>query len=113
MNAPHPAATAAPLHLYDLTHGQRRLTLWRESDQAGTVYIHFALAVPVVTQAPGEAPQTEWISVASASDPEPMLLYPTDESGHYGAVVLNHARFELLGDEVDAVAAYLGLGSRA
>jgi hypothetical protein len=109
MNVPPPAATAAPLHLYDHTHGQRRITLWRESDASGTVYVVITLAVPVVTQAPGEAPQTEWVRVAHASDEEPLLCYPTADRPHYGSIALNHVSFDLLGDEVDAIAEYLGL----
>lgn len=107
MHASPAAGTAGPLHLYDLTHGQRRLTLWRESDPAGTVYIHFSLAVPVVIQPPGEAPQTEWVIVADAADPEPLLFYPHGDS-HEGAIVFDNGSFKLLGIEVDAIADYLG-----
>lgn len=109
MNTPFSqAATAAPLHLYDFTHGQRRLSLWRESDAHGRVYVIAILAVPVTEQEPGEAPQTRWVDVAHAMAEHPQLIPVIDRDSDV-LLALERARFDLYRDEADAVARYLGL----
>lgn len=108
MYTPTPAATAAPLHLYDYTHGQRRLTLWRESSTEGRVYTIATVSVPVTTQAPGTAPETEWVTVAQATTRNPQLILLTDCPSD-ALLMLDAARFELTPDEADGIADYLGL----
>lgn len=107
MHTASPAATAAPLHLYDYTHGQRRLTIWRESDANGIVYVIATLAVPVVEQAPGEAPQIQWVRVASAVADRPQL-FPAGSRETDATLALDGARFDVHPDEADAIADYLG-----
>lgn len=110
MNVPPPAATAAPLALYDYTHGQRRLTIWRQSDASGFVIVHAAISVPVTLQEPGEAPVTAWVDVASAADSRPLLLPSQGASVDHFRLVLGAASFWLFRMEAEAIAEYLGLG---
>jgi hypothetical protein len=116
MNTSNPAVAANPLHLYDLTHGQRRLTVWHERGRDGHMALHAVLAVPVTMQAPGEAPETEWIIVATARSCQPRLLQCRRDADNYLApiagprLVLDGAEFALLESEAEPLAEYLASG---
>lgn len=108
MNVPPPAASAAPLTLYDYTHGQRRLMIWRQSDARGLVTVFATLSVPVTLQAPGEAPEIQWRTVAAAGDSRPMLVPLQNATADY-RLELGTADFWLYRMEAQAVDAYLAL----
>ena len=118
MPIPSPAATAAPLNLYDYTHGQRRLSVWQEPDPSGTLATHAALAVPVTMQAPGEPPETQWVQVATgrafvatlvrqwASGPRRCMMETWQLN-------LGESQFTIYRMEAEAIAAYLGIDPAA
>lgn len=109
MNTPPPAVSAAPLHLYDFTHGQRRLTVWCEPDPDGRRAVHAALAVPYTLQDVGQAPQTEWVVVATGRAWRPALVrHCASDSGHDSyQLELGSATFPLLEPEMEPLASYL------
>lgn len=108
MHLPTPAITAAPLYLYDYTHGQRRLALWREPDLHARVAVYAALCVPVTLQAPGEPPETSWVEVATARAYEAVLVRQTSTHDTWSLGIGNTA-FALYRIEVEAISRYLGI----
>lgn len=110
MNAPE------ALHLYDLTHGQRRLSLWRSVEPVtGRALLHVAVAVPLTLQAPGEAPEVEWEQVAHVATEAiaaQLCQLHRNDGGRWPdrwQLALGFTTFQLLAIEADSIADYLGL----
>lgn len=114
MNAPSQAASATPLHLYDYTHGQRRLTLWREPDLHGHLAVYASIAVPIVDQLPGEPPETLWREVATGRSSQPSLVIqhvraPFGALGSAWRLMLDSTGIPLAETEAETIAAFLGI----
>lgn len=107
---PSPATSANSLHLYDFTHGQRRLAVWQEYGHNGRLAMHATLAVPVTQQAPGEAPAVDWVTIVAARSFRPQLVrYGPDSTNVMafsadGQLVLDGTEFALLESEAEDIA---------
>lgn len=108
-NALPPGAATTPLNLYDYTHGQRRLTVWGFPDRQGRPVICAYVAVPVTMQAPGEPPETTWVTVARVlADHASLVRAPAGALDDYH-LVCDGTCFMLYRMEAQAIADYLGL----